>query len=185
LLAEQIEQTVFTVIALVTLMTMLLTPFITTERVTWWLLRMRPSRRVPRRRWTDTETISHDHLLILGSGSTGMPLLETILGMGHDVVVIDDDPAVVRRLREADIPCLRGDASDVELLERAGAHRARIITSTIRRPQDNRHLLQFARGVPVLVRVFEESDAEWIRQLGGTPVIASHAAAQEMIRWFD
>src|SRR5690606_24769243 len=125
------------------------------------------------------------HVLILGSGSTGMPLLETILGMGHDIMVIDDDPAVIERLRDAEIQCLRGDASDVELLERAGAHRARIITSTIRRPQDNRRLLEFARGVPALVRVFEESDGEWIRELGGTPVIASHAAAAEMLRWFD
>src|SRR5690606_19344529 len=119
------------------------------------------------------------------SGATGMPLLETILGMGHDVVVIDDDPVVIQRLRDADITCLRGDASDLELLERAGAHRARIITSTIRRPRDNRRLLEFVRGVPVLVRVFEEADGDWIRQLGGTPILASHAAATEMLKWFD
>jgi voltage-gated potassium channel Kch len=99
--------------------------------------------------------------------------------------VIDDDPVVIERLRDADIPCLRGDASDVALLHRAGANHARIITSTIRRPQDNRRLLEFARGVPALVRVFEESDAEWIRKLGGTPVMASHAAAAEMMKWFD
>ncbi|HEX2166658.1 MAG TPA: cation:proton antiporter, partial [Longimicrobiales bacterium] len=138
LLAEQIEQGVFTVIALVTLITMLLTPFLTAERVAWWVLRQRPTRFVPQRRKADRKEAPEGHVLILGSGSTGMPLLETILGMGHDVVVIDDDPVVIQRLRDADITCLRGDASQLELLERAGAHRARIITSTIRRPQDNR-----------------------------------------------
>jgi hypothetical protein len=105
--------------------------------------------------------------------------------MGHDVLVIDDDPVVIRRLRDAEIPCLRGDASDLNLLRRAGADRARIITSTIRRPKDDRRMLEFAGGVPVLVRVFEESDAKWITELGGTPVMASHAAAAEMMKWFD
>ena len=185
LLANQIDAGVFTVIALVTLITMLATPFLTAERVAWWILRRRPTRLVPQRRKVDQLAAPENHVLILGSGATGMPLLETILGMGHDVVVIDDDPVVIQRLRDADITCLRGDASDLELLERAGAHRARIITSTIRRPRDNRRLLEFVKGVPVLVRVFEEADGDWIRQLGGTPILASHAAATEMLKWFD
>ena len=46
-------------------------------------------------------------------------------------------------------------------------------------------MLEFARGVPALIRVFEESDAEWISELGGTPVMASHAAGAEMLKWFD
>lgn len=133
----------------------------------------------------DQDLPVENHILILGSGATGMPLLETVLGMGHDILVIDDDPVVIERLRDADIPCLRGDASDSALLKRAGADRARIITSTIRRAQDNRRLLEFARGVPALIRVFDAADAEWIRELGGTPVIASLAAGVEMMKWFD
>lgn len=185
LIAEQITASVFNIIALVTLITMLLTPFISADRVAWWLMRRRGLRAIPQRRRGDRIMTTEGHVLILGSGATGMPLLETVLGMGHDVLVIDDDPVVIGRLREADIPCLRGDASDIELLRRAGADRARIITSTIRRPQDNRRLLEFARGVPALVRVFEESDAKWVSELGGTPVVASHAASAEMMKWFD
>ncbi|MEX1182454.1 MAG: NAD-binding protein, partial [Gemmatimonadota bacterium] len=89
------------------------------------------------------------------------------------------------RLRDAEIPCLRGDASDIDLLRRASADRARMITSTVRRPRDNRRLLEFARGVPTLIRVFDEVDAEWIRELGGTPVLASHAAADVTMQWFE
>lgn len=185
LIAEQITASVFNIIALVTLITMLLTPFISADRVAWWLMRRRGLRAIPQRRRGDRIMTTEGHVLILGSGATGMPLLETVLGMGHDVLVIDDDPVVIGRLRDADIPCLRGDASDIELLRRAGADRARIITSTIRRPQDNRRLLEFARGVPALVRVFEESDAKWVSELGGTPVVASHAASAEMMKWFD
>ncbi len=46
-------------------------------------------------------------------------------------------------------------------------------------------LLEFARGVTVLVRVFDERDAGWIRELGGVPVVYSEAAAEEMLKWFD
>jgi Kef-type K+ transport system membrane component KefB len=185
LFANQISQSAFTVIALMTVMTMIVTPFISADRVAWWLMRRRPTWQHPLRRRSDQRVPFRDHVLILGSGATGMPLLETLLATGVDVLVIDDDPVVVARLRDAEVPCLRGDASDVELLRRAGADRARIITSTIRRPEDNRRLLEVARGVPALIRVFDEHDAEWIRELGGTPILASHAAADELLKWYD
>lgn len=185
LIAGQITETVFTVIAIVTLLTMLLTPWMTTYRVADWLMRHRPSGVTPQRRSVDRDRPRSGHVLVLGSGSTGMPILETLLASGADILVIDDDPVVIDRLRDAEISCMRGDASDPELLREAGADRARIITSTIRRPRDNQRLLEVARGVPTLVRVFDEDDADWIRELGGTPILASHAAADEVLRWFD
>ncbi len=39
--------------------------------------------------------------------------------------------------------------------------------------------------MPVLVRVFEDEDADWVRSRGGTPIVYSDAAAEEFIRWFD
>jgi CPA2 family monovalent cation:H+ antiporter-2 len=178
MLAGQITQSVFTIIALVTVITMMLTPFLATDRLVWWVLRRYPERRSP------VLPVS-GHVLLLGSGTTGMPVLETILAAGHDVVVVDDDPAVIGRLRQADIPCIRGDATDPQVLRDARADRARIISSTIRRPEDNRRLLEFARGVPVLVRVFDEGDAAWVRALGGIPIVYSEAAADGLLRWFD
>jgi CPA2 family monovalent cation:H+ antiporter-2 len=185
LLAGTLTPQVFTVIAVFTLTTMVLTPFMTGERVVWLLMRLRPTRPLPQRRRTDTLDRPEGHVLVLGSGTTGFVLLETILAAGHPVMVVDDDAVVIDRLREADVPCLRGDAADANVLLRAGVQRARIITSTIRRPHDNRLLLELAQGVPTLVRVFDEHDAAWIRQRGGTPIVASHAAADEMLRWFD
>jgi CPA2 family monovalent cation:H+ antiporter-2 len=180
MLEGEITTSVFTVIALVTLATMLLTPFITADRVAWRLLHLHPVRM----RGRDVPAFSH-HVLLLGSGTTGMPLLETLFIAGHDVVVVDDDPDVVQRLREADIPVIRGDATDLHVLERARARYARMITSTVRRPEDNRRLLEYARGVPVIIRVFEEEDAAWIREAGGTPVLYSEAAADGLLDWFS
>lgn len=176
----QIGQEIFTVIALVVVLTMILTPFLGTDAVTWKLMRLHPLRRRPM-----PEPAPTQHVLLLGCGQSGMPLLETIVGAGRPVFVVDDDAAIVQGLREGDIACLRGDGSDPEVLHRAGAERARLIISTIRRASDNEAVLRAAPGVPTLVRVFDESAAARIRELGGTPVISAEAAADEFLEWYE
>ena len=176
----EISGSTFTVIALATVLSMVLTPLITRDRVVWRLMRWHPAPRD-----LDAHVPIAGHVLVLGSGTTGMPLLETLLAAGNEVVVVDDDPAVIARLRDADVPCLRGDAADLGVLAAARARHARIITSTIRRPEDNRRLLDYVRGVPVLVRVFDQDDAEWISAAGGTPILYSEAAADGLLRWMQ
>jgi Kef-type K+ transport system membrane component KefB len=179
LVAGQISQRVFTIVALVTVITMLLTPFLGTDRVTWRLMRLHPLRREPE--ITDPPT---DHILLLGCGDSGMPLLETMIGAGHHVVVVDDDAAIIERLQDGDIPCIRGDGSDRDVLERVGARTARLIISTIRRAGDNVEVLRFAEGVPTVVRVFDGAAAGRIEALGGTPIVYADAGADEFLRWF-
>jgi CPA2 family monovalent cation:H+ antiporter-2 len=182
LLEGRIGPDVFTVIALVTLLTMLVTPIIATDRVARMLMHMHPVRRSGRRQ---IRRPSGGHVLVLGSGTTGLPLVETLFASGYEVVVIDDDPDVVSQLREAEVPTIRGDATDTAVLDEARARDARLIASTIRRPEDNRHLLEYVSGIPVLVRVFEADDAAWVRELGGTPVLYSDAAAAGLLEWLD
>lgn len=163
----------------VTVVTMVLPPFLATEPVIHRLLRLHPLRREepgagpPER-----------HVLLLGCGSGGMPLLETLLAGGATVVVVVDDPEVIERLRQGDVRCSRGDAADPDVLRRAGADRARLVSSTVRRPRDNERLFEVARGIPVLVRVFDEADAAWVRERGAVPIVYSEAAEEDFIRWF-
>lgn len=179
LLLGQISQDAFTVLALVTVVTIVLTPFVASEPVVRRLLAVHPV-------YGSKQAIGrHDgHIILLGCGSGGMPLLETLLATGEDVVVIDDDPEVIEELRRGDVDCIRADASDPEALRAAGVRRARLISSTVRRPRDNSMLLEEAAGVPVLVRVFEDEDAEWVRERGGTPILYSAEAADEFVSWF-
>ncbi|MGH7457687.1 MAG: cation:proton antiporter [Longimicrobiaceae bacterium] len=177
-----VEREVFTLIALVTALTMLLTPLLATDRVTWRLLDLHPLRR------RDTLlSIPSGHVLLLGCGDNGLPLLETLLSSGYQVLVVDDDPSVIARLEEGEVPAIRGDGSDLEVLRRAGAKDARIIVSTMRRARDSQALLQYlsGAGVPVLVRVFDADDARRIEALGGTPVLYSRAAADDFVKWLD
>jgi Kef-type K+ transport system membrane component KefB len=179
LVLGQLTQGTFTVIALVTAITMVLTPFFATDRVTWWLLRFHPTSGAP-----EPASPPRDHVLLLGCGENGMPLLETLTAAGIDVVAVDDDPAVIAQLQQGDIHAIRGDGSDYSVLRRAGARDARLIISTIRRPLDNETVLDYAVGVKVIVRVFEAEEAERLRALGATPVLYSEAAAENFLRWY-
>jgi CPA2 family monovalent cation:H+ antiporter-2 len=176
----QLTQGLFSVIALSTLATMVLTPFIARDRVVWRLLHLHPFRAPPR---PLVEALS-GHVLLAGCGRSGLGLLEYLVIAPRPVVVIEDDPALVRLVREGAIPAIRGDASDVTVLEAAGASRAHVVISTIRRKEDNGPLLSMAKGVPVYVRAFNVSDAEWISGRGGRPVLFSEAAAEDFIEWY-
>lgn len=176
-----LDRGVFTIIALVTVLTMVLTPLLATDRLTLQLMKRHPSRRSP----VEQALPPEGHVLLVGCGANGMPLLETLVIGPYPVVVIDDDPAVVERVREAGIPCIRGDAADLQVLRQAGADRARVVISTIRRPEDNGPLLALAARSPVVVRGFNEEDAAWIRSRGGKPILYSEAAALDFLDWFD
>ncbi len=171
---------VFSLIALMAVMTMTLTPLVATDRVTGWLLRWHPLRRR-----LDTRGAPAGHVLLLGFGSAGMWVVKPLLAHGAEVLVVDDDPVVIERLQRARIPCLRGDGSDERVLARAGAGRARLIIASMRRAGEAAAVLRHLRDVPVVVRVFEAEDAEQIRRLGGIAVLNSQAAADAFMTWFE
>jgi Kef-type K+ transport system membrane component KefB len=175
-----VTESILTITVVVTIVTMFLTPFLTSNRVVWGLMRFHPTRRQGTRSGTHS-----GHVLLIGCGETGMPLLETLLTSGRRVVVVDDDPVVVAALREGEVTTIRGDGSDFEVLDRAGARNAEIIISTIRRPRDSLHIIRRARGVPVLVRVFEDEDVERIRRHGGIPISYAEAASDDFLAWLE
>jgi Kef-type K+ transport system membrane component KefB len=178
--AGHLSEELVGVVVLVTTVTMFLTPFIATNRMTWRLLSLHPLRHR-----VSLEEPPRDHVLLLGCGDNGLPLLETLLTAGHSVVVVDDDPAVIESLREGDVPCIRGDGSDFSVLRQAGAERAELIISTMRRPRDSLHLLRRVQGVPVLVRVFDDADVQSIRSHGGVPISYAEAATEDFLAWLD
>jgi CPA2 family monovalent cation:H+ antiporter-2 len=177
---RQIPQEVFSIVALVAVLTMTVTPFVGTDRFTSRLLHWHPLRRRP------TPTGTHrGHVLMLGFGAGGMWMLKPVQQAGYEVLVVDDDPAVIEQLTRRNIACLQGDGSDEKLLQRAGARSARLILTSMRRVEDARRVLEYVRGVPVYVRVFEDEEAAAVRKLGGIPVLNSTAGADMFMEWFD
>jgi hypothetical protein len=178
--AGHVGEDVVTVVVMVTMITMFLTPFLASDRMTWRLMALHPLRGK-----SDRLPPIRGHVLLLGCGDNGMPLLETLLAASRSVVVVDDDPAVIELLRAGDVPCVRGDGSDFTVLEQAGAEHAAVIISTMRRPRDSLPLIDRVSHVPVLVRVFDDEDAAAVRSHGGIPISYAEAAEEDFFAWLD
>lgn len=171
----------FTVIALVTMVTMLAAPMIATERMAWRLVHLHPfhGRRIPQRP-------PSGHVVLVGAGDMGAPVLEALLTTGCPTVVVEEDPAVAGQLQEAGMTVVRGDGSDPAVLADAGVTRSRYVVSTLKRPRDNATLLALVpEGVPVMVRVFDDEEADWVRRRGGRPVITSELGARRLLDWYE
>ncbi len=168
----------FEVLAMTTLITMTLTPFIGQEPVASLLLKLHPFRRRQ-----PFEKPPEGHVLVLGFGSAGMWTLKPLRAQGENVLVVDDDAVVCRELARLGVPVMRGDGAEEEVLERAGASKAKLVIASMRRVGDAVKVLEHVRGVPVLARVFEDHEAEKIRAAGGIPVLTSDAAAETFLAW--
>ncbi len=63
------------------------------------------------------------HILVIGGGEVGFGLAQALAG-DHDVVVVDDDPAVADRFEKLDVEFVGGGGTSGETLRRAGVERA-------------------------------------------------------------
>ena len=170
----------FVVLALATVMTMALTPFLSQAKVARSLLRFHPFRR-----WGVSPETPENHVLILGLGSAGMWTVKPLIESGQRVVVVDDDAIVCRELAKREIEVIRGDASEPEILRRAGAAHAKTIIASMRRVEDAKTVLRIANQIPVFVRVFEAYEAEIVEQYGGIPIKTSDVAAETFLAWLS
>jgi CPA2 family monovalent cation:H+ antiporter-2 len=156
------------------------TPFLGREQVANFLLPFHPLRK----RKNPGETPA-GHVLILGFGAAGMWILKPLLAQGEKVLVVDDDAVVCGALAKKNIPFLRGDGAEEEVLAKAGAREAKLVIASMRRVGDALNVLRHVKDVPVVARVFEEEDAEKIRRAGGVPVMNSMAAADTFMAWVE
>lgn len=175
-----ISESVLAAMMMLVVVTMTITPFVSTDAVTWWLMRWVLGSRHP----TPQET-PRGHVLLLGCGSNTRKVLDQVLKQDHSVVVVDDDAGVIEQLQQRGVPAIRGDGADYDVLRAAGAGEAKVIVSTMRRRHDYERLLKHVRGPKILIRVFEPQEGEQIRALGGIPIVESETAAEAFLARLD
>ncbi|MFA9479664.1 cation:proton antiporter [Phycisphaerales bacterium AB-hyl4] len=180
-----VSEDVFAIVALVTVVTMILTPFVATDANTWRVMRLRlPHGWVGGER---RETRPSDHVLMLGCGTNGQKLADALVQRGHRVVVVDDDPGMIARLRQRGVEAVRGDGADYIILRDVGARAAKVVVSTMRRTSDNERMLRFLwdANVPVVLRTFGPDAAERFAVYGAIPIIESELGADATLAWFE
>lgn len=98
------------------------------------------------------------YILIVGGNVFGYHLGRALVAIGHEVLILEPDPAQASRIEEElGGVALQGDGSDPSVLKRAGASRADVIVAVTGSDETNlaacqaaRHLYSIARTIAVV-----------------------------------
>ncbi|MCS6985380.1 MAG: cation:proton antiporter [Leptospiraceae bacterium] len=178
----QIDRDLFSVIALITVISMALTPLVAREDITYFFMQKRT-------RLFQGEKIPplENHVVLIGYGTVSRNLRNEILALKRPVVVIDDDPRVIRDLKNKNFIAINTDIRNKEAIKTLSLDKAFLIFSFARQVQDSLYLLHTLKGsrAKIVVRVFDKRAEKLVRSAGGIPVNASDIAIKHFIEWFS
>ncbi|MBK8937253.1 MAG: potassium channel protein [Polyangiaceae bacterium] len=134
-----------------------------------------------------------NHYVVCGVGSTGYYIVDELRGRGEEVCVVEQDPERIVRINEdfPEVACLRGDATDDDVLKRAGLERASGVFAALSQDKDNLFVVMTAREINDRARIVARAiDVKAIKRLkvGGANAIVSpnflggRRMASEMLR---
>jgi voltage-gated potassium channel len=113
-----------------------------------------------------------DHVVLCGWGRVGKAIARDLAGSGTQLVVIDNDET---RLEGTDLPTVHGDATEDEVLERAGIGRARALVAALSNDAGNLFVTISARAMKpdlfVVARVRVTENEEKLRRAGADRVV--------------
>jgi trk system potassium uptake protein TrkA len=119
------------------------------------------------------------YIIVAGGGKIGANLVRSLVEMGHEVTLIEEKPLRFARLEQEFGPVvLRGDATEINVLERAGIARPpELLLAATGDDEDNLVISQIATegyGVPkVIARVNDPRNQPHFDLLGITQTICA------------
>jgi len=127
------------------------------------------------------------YVLIAGGGKVGANLARTLIRGGHEVTLIEQRPSRFNLLEaEFEHQALRGDATELFVLERAGIKRPPdVVVAVTGDDEDNVVICQLARdryGVETIIaRVNDPRNQPYFDLLGITPTVSATASIMGLI----
>ena len=107
-----------------------------------------------------------DHYLVCGYGRVGQQVITELQSLQLPFVVIDRDRTAIERCEQRGIPFVEGDATDDEVLRRAGIERARGLVAVLDSDADNVFVVLSARSLnPNLMIVARATSEDVERKL--------------------
>src|ERR671919_1345329 len=118
------------------------------------------------------------YVLIVGAGKVGWNLARELIGKGHELTVIESDPARYATVEdELEHAVQYGDGSELWVLERGGIERADLVIAVTGDDEDNILICQVAGekyGVErVIARCNNPRNLQHFELLGVKPVISA------------
>ncbi len=132
----------------------------------------------------DDAATLRNHAVVCGYGRVGA-VIGTVLRHRFAFLVIEEDVRVVTRLREQDIPVIRGSAAVPAVLERAKLERARVLVIALPDRVITRQVVDQARRMNprlrIIVRTHSDTERQWLLRRGvDTVVLGEWELALEM-----
>ncbi|HET7743432.1 MAG TPA: TrkA family potassium uptake protein [Gaiellaceae bacterium] len=119
------------------------------------------------------------YVIVAGGGKVGANLARSLLEMGHEVTLVEERPQAFARLEQEFGPVvIRGDATEISVLERAGIARPpELLLAATGDDEDNLVISQIGKegyGVPkVIARVNDPRNQSHFDLLGITQTICA------------
>jgi Kef-type K+ transport system membrane component KefB len=121
-----------------------------------------------------------DHVVVIGAHQMGQSIIRALDKSGEEVVAVDFNPDIVKKLKAKKIPVLFGDIADEEIQEKVGLARSKMVISTIPDIEDNLYLIEamnkLNRRARVVVMGYEVADAKQLYKAGADYVVLPQLA---------
>lgn len=116
------------------------------------------------------------HVILCGFGRNGRRAYQRLMAYGQQVLVIERDKEIIERyLAEEKILYLEGDATDDNILQKAGVERAKALVTTLSKDADNLFVVISARtlsnSIKLISRASTESTEKKLRAVGVNSVV--------------
>ncbi len=124
-------------------------------------------------------------VLLCGYNRIGYSIVKRLREMKKSIIVIDYNPATIRKLISEKIPCLYGDVNDSEVLERVNMKSASMVISTVPDKGDSLFLLHSAKKsgykATIFVTASQIDEALELYDAGADYVILPHFLGGEHV----
>jgi voltage-gated potassium channel len=119
-----------------------------------------------------------DHYIVCGYGRIGSLICRDFAAEPIPFVVVENNPEVLEKLKEDNIPFLRGNATEDETLLKAGIKRAKGLVSVVTSDTENVYITLTARGLNpdlfILARSGEPGSEIKLKRAGANKVVSPY-----------
>jgi voltage-gated potassium channel len=116
-----------------------------------------------------------NHIIICGFGRNGRQAAEKLKAHSQEFVIIEKDRKIIERYENSEVSFVEGNASEDEVLERAGIHNAKCLITALPSDADNLFVVLSARQINgrllIISRASQESSYKKLKLAGADNVI--------------
>ncbi len=122
--------------------------------------------------------LMENHYIICGIGRVGIHVADELAAVGAPFICIEKDPKVAESRKRKDYLIIEDDATDDEVLLRAGIDRAKGLICTMDSDVNNLFVTISARNIRkdiiIITRVSDDRSIEKFKQAGATQVVSPY-----------